>query len=292
MLILQLTSTQAFSPGDNIVSNVARTNGPITQDSAVQIPGQLSHSSLLQRSAQDVVENRPESPWLARELERFDQNDLYDVLRSPLQERSLQDDVIRQAKTELQHQNSAINKHLSKKAALEEKSKSWELDSGVSSDSDEGAVDPFQTKPAIEKRILELEEASRRQDLAIKKHNTKKAALERGIKRHLDYKPGQPSKKPVSEAAEANVEPSASLTEAAPVAGFGGGGGFLAGNCGRLGYHSGYSHMLSRLHPRRGCYCSFKSSMDAMLAEFQHVGIEGWPGRSRHAFGCSCEKWI
>ena len=42
----------------------------------------------------------------------------------------------------------------------------------------------------------ELEEASKRQDLAIQKHNVKKAALERGIKRHLDYEPEQPSKKP------------------------------------------------------------------------------------------------
>ena len=156
-------------------------NSPIAQDSAARSRGQRSDSSLFQRSGKNKVENRPESPWLARELERFYGNDLYDVLRSPVQEQSLREDVIRQAKTELKHHDSAINKHLVKKAALEQKSESWLLDSGVSSDSDEGAADPFQIKPAIEKRILELEEASKRQDLAIQKHNSKKAALERGM---------------------------------------------------------------------------------------------------------------
>ena len=181
--------------------NVPRMNSPIAQDSAAQNTGQVSELSLVQRSGANIVENCPESPWLARELDRFYQDDLYDVLRSPTQESSLQEDVIREAKTELKRHDSAIKKHLVKKAALEEKSKTWELDSAVSSrivGGDEGAVDPFQTEPAIEKRIRELEEASKRQDLAIQKHNTKKAALERGIKRQLDYEPGQPSKGPVS----------------------------------------------------------------------------------------------
>ncbi|KAK0509453.1 hypothetical protein JMJ35_007847 [Cladonia borealis] len=206
------SSNQASSLRDNLVPNVSRMNSPIAQDSVAQSPGQLSGSSLIQRSGENMVENCPESPWLARELDRFYQNDLYDVLRSPVQERSLQEDAIRQAKAELKHHDSAINKHLVKKAALEEKSKSWELDSTVSSnivDGDSGAVDPFQTEPAIEKRIRELEEASKRQDLAIQKHNTKKAALERGIKRSLDYEPDQPSKRPVFEAAEGHTsEPS------------------------------------------------------------------------------------
>ena len=277
-----------------------------------------------------MVESRPESPWLARELERFDQNDLYDVLRSPPQERSLQDDVIRQAKTELQHQNSAINKHLVKKAALEEKSKSWELDSDVSSDSDEDAVDPFQAKPTIEKRVLELEEASKRQDLAIHKHTTKKAALERGIKRHLDYKPGKASKKPVfevAEAAEANAEPSASLTGAAPLTRLTKNSSIPAENCSRLRYHPAYSNMVipctacssvkqkhttrisrpSRSDPRLGCYCSFESSMDDMIERFEGVGINGRPAHEsrdkravprtmaseigpRHAFGYSSRE--
>ena len=184
-------------------------NSPIAQDSAAQSPGQVSHSSLFQRSGENMVENCPESPCLARELERFYQNDLYDVLGSPVQERSLQEDVIRQAKTELKHHDSAINKHLVKKAVLEEKSKPWRLGSAVSSnvvDSEGSTVGRFQSEPAVEKRIRELEEASKRQDLAIQKHNTKKAALERGIKRNLDYEPGQPSKKPVFEAAEEDYE--------------------------------------------------------------------------------------
>ena len=65
---------------------------------------------------------------------------------------------------------------------------------------------PFQTEPAIEKRILELEEASNRQDVAIQKHNSKKAALERGIKRHMGYEPGQPSKKSVYQAAKRDTD--------------------------------------------------------------------------------------
>ena len=144
-----------------------------------------------------MVKKRPESPWLARELDHFYQNDLYDVLRSPTQETSFQEDVIREAKTELKRHDSAIKKHLVKKAALEEKSKPWELDSAVSSniiDSDEATVDPFRTEPAIEKRIRELEEASKQQDLAIQKHNTKKAALKRGIElgqQNLGYEPAQ-----------------------------------------------------------------------------------------------------
>ena len=191
-------------------------NSPIAQDSAAQSPGQVSGSSLIQRSGENMVENCPESPWLARELDRFYQNDLYDILPSPAQERSLQEDVIRQAKTELKHHDSAIKKHLVKKAALEEKSKPWELDSAESIniiDSDGCAVDPFQTEPAVERRIRQLEEASQRQDLAIQKHNTKKAALERGIKRHLEYEPGQPSKNPYSRAAGRNTFPSATLAK-------------------------------------------------------------------------------
>ena len=183
-------------------------NSPIAQDSAAQSPGQVSHSSLFQRSGENMVENCPKSPCLARELERFYQNDLYDVLGSPVQERSLQEDVIRQAKTELKHHDSAINKHLVKKAVLEEKSKPWRLGSAVSSnivDSDGCAVNTFQTERAVRKRIRELDEDSKRQDLAIQKHNTKKAALEKGIKRNLDYEPGQPSKKPVFEAAEGHT---------------------------------------------------------------------------------------
>ncbi len=180
-------------------------NSPIAQDSAAQSPGQVSDPSLFQRAGENMVQKCPESPWLASELERFYQDDLDDVLPSPVQERSLQEDVILQAKTELKHHDSAINKHLVKKAALEEKSKPWQLGSAVSSnivDSDGCAVGRFQTEPAVEKRIRELEEASKRQDLAIQKHNTKKAVLERGMKRNLDYEPGQPSKKPVFEAAE------------------------------------------------------------------------------------------
>ena len=198
------SSKQASSPKDNPVPNVPRMNCPTAQISAAQSPGQVSESSLIQRSGEDMVKNRPESPWVARELDHFYQNDLYDVLRSPVQEGTVQEDVIRQAKTELKHHVSAVNKHLAKKAALEEKSKCWELD-GVSRnivDSDEDAVDPFQTGSAIKKRILDLEEALMRQDLAIRKHNTKKATLERGIKRHSDYEPWQPSKKPVSKATQ------------------------------------------------------------------------------------------
>ena len=204
-------------------------DSPIAQDSAAQSPGQVSHSSLFQRSGENMVENCPESPCLARELERFYQNGLYDVLGSPVQERSLQEDVIRQAKTELKHHDSAINKHLVKKAVLEEKSKPWRLGSAVSRnvvDSDGSAVGRFQTEPAVEKRIRELEEYSKRQDLAIQKHNTKKAALERGIKRNLDYEPGQPSKKPVFEAAEEDYE--GLLRPACP-------GGFTEPQTARLG---------------------------------------------------------
>ena len=208
--MLQLSSVQAYSTENSLVPNVPRMKSPIAQDLAARSRGQGSDSSLFQRSGKKKVENCPESPWLARELERFYGNDLYDVLRSPVQERSLREDVIRQAKTELKHHDSAINKHLVKKAALEGKSKSWVLDSGVTSDlvdSDEGAADPFQTEPAIEKRIRELDEASKRQDLAIQKHNVKKDFLERGIKRHLDYEPLRPSKKTPSKAAqEKNIE--------------------------------------------------------------------------------------
>ena len=214
-LMLQQSSNQASSPRDNLVPNVPRINSPIAQDSAAQSPGQVSESSLIQRSGEKMVENCPESPWLARELDRFYQNDLDDILRSPAQERSLQEDVIRQAKTELKNHDSAIHKHLAKKAALEEKSKTWELD-GVSShvlDSDEGAVDPFKSETAIEKRIRELEEASKRQDLAIQKHNVKKAALERGIKRHLAYEPERPSKKPVLKLVQDSQEDSEEDTE-------------------------------------------------------------------------------
>ena len=126
--MLQFSSNQAYSTGNSLVSNVPRMNSPIAQDSAARSRGQGSDSSLFQRSGKNNVENCPESPWLARELERFYENDLDDVLRSPVQERFLQEDVIRQAKTELKHHDSAINKHLVKKAALEEKAKSWVLD--------------------------------------------------------------------------------------------------------------------------------------------------------------------
>lgn len=180
-------------------------NSPIAQDSAAQSPGQVSDLSLFQRSGENMVKSRPEPPWLDRELEHLYHNDLCDVLRSPVQEGTLQEDVIQQARLELKHHDSAINKHLVKKATLGEKLKPWKLDSAVSShivDGDEGAVDPFQIEPAVGKRIRELEEASQRQDLAIQKHNSKKAALERGIKRHLDYEPGQPSKRPELGAAE------------------------------------------------------------------------------------------
>ena len=200
MLMLQSSSNQPSSLRDNLVLNVPQVNSPMAQDSVAQSPGQVSDSSFFQRSADNTVENCPESPWLDRELQRFYPEDLHDVLGSPVQERSLQEDVIRRAKTELKHHDSAIDKHLVKKAALEEKSKSWQLDWGVSSsiaDSDEGSMGPLETVPAIEKRILELEESSKRQDLAIQNHQIKKATLERGIKRHLDYEPRQPSKKAV-----------------------------------------------------------------------------------------------
>ena len=161
-------------------------DSPVAQDSASQNSNQVSNSSLFRRSDEIVFENCPESPWLARELECFYQNELYDVLRSPVQPRSLQGDVIRQARTELKDHDSAINKHLVKKATLEEKSKPWRLGSAVSNNvvnSDGTAVGRFQTEPAVDKRIRELEEASKRQDPAIQNNNTKKAALERGIKR-------------------------------------------------------------------------------------------------------------
>ena len=177
-------------------------NSPVAQDSAGQSPSQILDSSLFQRSEEAMFENLSGSPWLAREIERIPQNDLCDLHSSPVEERSMGEDLVRQKTASTEH-DSAIAKHLVKKAALEEKLKVWQLDSAVSDsivDSDGCGGSPYQSGLAIEKRILELEEASKRQDLAIQKHNVKKAALERGIKRHLDYEPGQPSKKPVFEA--------------------------------------------------------------------------------------------
>lgn len=177
-------------------------NSPVAQDSAGQSPSQVLDSSLFQRSEEAMFENISGSPWLAREIERIPQNDLCDLHSSPVEERSMGEDLVRQKTASTEH-DSAIAKHLVKKAALEEKLKVWQLDSAVSDsivDSDGYGGSPFQSRLAIERRILELEEASKRQDLAIQKHNVKKAALERGIKRHLDYEPGQPSKKPVFEA--------------------------------------------------------------------------------------------
>lgn len=149
-----------------------------------------------------MAENNPGSPWLAREWKRFSQNDLYDVLPSSVQGRSLQEDAIRQAKTELKEQDSAINKHLVKKAALEEKLKVWQLDSAVSNSiiaCDGSAVNTSQSGLAIEKRIQELKESSKKQDVAIQKHHVSKAALEKGIKQWQvqPSDPGQPSKEQI-----------------------------------------------------------------------------------------------
>ena len=181
-------------------------DSPLAQDSADQSPGQLSNSSLLQPSGENMAENNPGSPWLAREWKRFSQNDLYDVLPSSVQGRSLQEDAIRQAKTELKEQDSAIKKHLVKKAALEEKLRFWQLDSTVSNssvDSDGCAGNPFQSGLAIQKRIRELKESSKQQDVAIQKHIIRKASLEREKKAsqpNLDYESEQPGKRLVFEA--------------------------------------------------------------------------------------------
>ena len=139
--------------------------------------------------------NFSESSWLAREIERIPENDFYNLHPGPVEERSRVEDLIRQAKTESKEQDSAISKHLVKKAALEEKLKFWQLDSSVSNsivDPDGNAVSPLQGGLAIEKRIRELKEASKQQDVAIQKHHVRKAALEREIKLDLDYKPEQP----------------------------------------------------------------------------------------------------
>ena len=203
MLMLQQSSNHAYSPGDDIVPNVPRMSSPVAQDSAGQSRSQLSDSSLFQRSEEDMFAKSSGSPWLAREIERIPQNELRDLNTGPVEERSIREDLIRQTKTASKEHDSAITKHLVKKAAVEEKLKVWQLDSAVSNTIDDGdgcGGDSFQSGLAIEKRIRELKEASKRQDLAIQKHNTKKAALERGIKRHLDSASGQPSKKPVLEA--------------------------------------------------------------------------------------------
>ena len=178
-------------------------NSPVAQDTARQSPSQLSDSSLFQRSEEGMFEDFSGSPWLAREVERIPQNDPCDLHSGPVEERSMREDLIRQAKQASKEHDSAISKHLVKKAALEEKLKVWQLDSVVSDsivDSDGCGGNPFQSGLAIKERIRELKEASKRQDLAIQKHDTKKATLERGIKRHLDSDSGQPSKKPVFEA--------------------------------------------------------------------------------------------
>ena len=198
--MLQQSSNHAYSPGDNIALNVPRTSSPVAQNSAGQSPSQVSDSSLFQRSEEGGFEKSLGSPWPAREIERIPQNDLRDPNTGPVEERFIREDLIRQTETASKEHDSAITKHLAKKAAVEEKLKVWQLDSAVSDsidDSDEYRGNPLQSGLAIEKRIRELKEASKRQDLAIQKHHAKKAALERGIKRHLDSESGQPSKKPI-----------------------------------------------------------------------------------------------
>ena len=181
-------------------------DSPIAQDSAGQSPGQLSDFSLLQWSGENMAANCPGSPWLARELKRFSQNDLYDVLPSSVQERSPPEDVTRQAEREIKEQDSAINKHLDKKAGIEEKLRFWQPDSAVSNssvDSDGYVGDAFQSGLGIEKRIRGLKEASKQQDVAIQQHIIRKASLERELKAwqpKLDYESGQPGKRLVFEA--------------------------------------------------------------------------------------------
>ena len=193
MLTLQYNSNRAHSLGDNLVPNVPQIDGPVAQDLARQSPGQLSDPSPLQRSGETMVENFSSFPRLARELERIPQTDLHDLPPSPVERR----DLIGQAETKWKEHDFAIRKHLVKKAALVEKLKVWQLDSVVSNKivkSDECGGNPFQSQLAIEKRIRELKEALKHQDVAIQKHYIRKAALGREMKlwqRNLDREPVQ-----------------------------------------------------------------------------------------------------
>ena len=209
--MLQRSSNQEYSLGDNLVPNAPQMNSPVAQELAVQSPNQLLDPRCSEFSQETMFENCLESPWLAREIERIPHNDLQDLLLRPVEDQSRRDDLIRQAKTESKEQDAAITKHLSKKAALEEKSKVWQLDSAASDsivDSVGSGGNPLQSGFAIEKRIRELKESAKKQDVAIQKHITRKAFLEREIKLwqpKSENESGQPGDKLISETDEGDA---------------------------------------------------------------------------------------
>ena len=203
MLMLQYSSNPDYSLEDKIVPVVPRIS-LVTPDYAGQSPTQLSDSSLFQCSGETIFDSRSECSWLAGEIERIPETGLHDLHSGPVEKRFLGEDLLPQAKKDSKKHDSAISKHLVKKAALEEKLKCWQLDSTVSNstvDSDECAEEPSQSGLALEKRIRELKEALKQQDVAIQKHIIRKASLEREIKLwqpKSNNESGQPGKKLVS----------------------------------------------------------------------------------------------